>query len=156
MTPQSIVTVLGLVLALTGQAQPPIAPLTPPAKIILDVDLAEDVDDAGALATLHALANLGEAEILGILISFQHYNGLQNREAWDQTAVLCAVRGVSSYWKLSEPGFCLMHARVSHGWNEWIPTPQKEHRYLVESMPPKEVGKVIEGLMLAPPRVGNR
>jgi hypothetical protein len=40
-----------------------------PAKIILDVDLSEDVDDAGALAVLHALANRGEAQILGILVS---------------------------------------------------------------------------------------
>jgi len=40
-----------------------------PVKIILDVDLAEDVDDAGAIATLHALANRGEAEILGVMVS---------------------------------------------------------------------------------------
>ena len=37
-------------------------------KIILDVDLCEDVDDAGAVAVLHRLADLGEAEILGVLI----------------------------------------------------------------------------------------
>ncbi|MGA1238366.1 MAG: nucleoside hydrolase, partial [Limisphaerales bacterium] len=41
----------------------------PSPKIILDVDAAEDVDDIGAIATLHALANQNEAEILGILIS---------------------------------------------------------------------------------------
>ena len=67
---------------------------------------------------------------------YQHYNGLNNREAWDLTAVLYAVRGASNYWTLSEPGFCLMHARVSHGYNEWIPSPQKQHRYLIEAMPP--------------------
>jgi inosine-uridine nucleoside N-ribohydrolase len=81
---------------------------------------------------------------------YQHYNGLQNREAWDQTAVLYAVRGAGHYWTLSEPGLCLMRARVSHGYNEWIPTPQKQHRYLIELMPPAEVGKVIEGLMVEP------
>jgi inosine-uridine nucleoside N-ribohydrolase len=79
---------------------------------------------------------------------YQHYNGLNNREAWDETAVLYAVRGASNYWKLSEPGFCLMHARVSHGYNEWISTPQKQHRYLIELMPPEQVGKVIENLMI--------
>jgi len=84
---------------------------------------------------------------------YQHYNGLNNREAWDQTAVLYAVRGASNYWTLSEPGFCLMHARIIHGYNEWIPTPQKQHRYLVEAMPPEEVGKVIEELMLQSPRI---
>ena len=86
---------------------------------------------------------------------YQHYNGLNNREAWDQTAVLFAVRGASNYWRLSEPGFCLMHARVSHGYNEWIPAPQKQHRFLIEALPPSEVGKVIEDLMLEAPRSGN-
>ena len=87
---------------------------------------------------------------------YQRYNGLNDREAWDQTAVLFAVRGARDYWRLSEPGLCLMHARVSHGYNEWIPSPAGRHRYLVEAMPPAELGKVIEALMLEPPNVpGN-
>lgn len=97
----------------------------------------------------------GTDEANPVRAAYQHYNGLTNREAWDQTAVLYAVRGASNYWKLSEPGLCLMHARVSHGFNEWIPSPQKQHRYLVEDMPPKQVGQVIEDLMIAPPRAGN-
>jgi hypothetical protein len=88
---------------------------------------------------------------------YQHYNGLNNREAWDQTAVLYAVRGASNYWTLSEPGFCLMHARVPNGYNEWIPTPHKQHHYLIEAMAPAEVGEIIEALMLQPPRTrGSR
>lgn len=90
-----------------------------------------------------------------VRMCYQLYNGLKDREAWDLTAVLYAVRGASNYWSLSEPGFCLMHARVAHGHNEWIPTPQKQHRYLVEAMPPAQVGKVIEALILEPPRSGN-
>jgi hypothetical protein len=38
-----------------------------PVKIILDTDIAPDVDDAGAIAVLHALADRGEAEVLGVL-----------------------------------------------------------------------------------------
>lgn len=86
---------------------------------------------------------------------YQLYNGLCNREAWDQTAVLYAVRGASNYWTLSEPGLCLMHARVTHGYNEWVPTPLGQHLYLIESMPPEQVGRVIESLMLDPPHSGN-
>ncbi|NLH72970.1 MAG: family 43 glycosylhydrolase [Verrucomicrobia bacterium] len=86
---------------------------------------------------------------------YQHYNGLKDREAWDLTAVLYAVRGASNYWKLSEPGLCLMHARVTHGYNEWIPTPLKSHRYLIEDMPPEQIAAVLEELMLDPPRSGN-
>jgi inosine-uridine nucleoside N-ribohydrolase len=86
---------------------------------------------------------------------YQHYNGLNDREAWDLTAVLYAVRGTSNYWTLSEPGLCLMHARVSHGYNEWIATPQKNHRYLKPAMAPAELAKVLDELLLDPPRSGN-
>lgn len=37
-----------------------------PVKIILDSDMFTDYDDVGALAMLHAFADAGEAEILGI------------------------------------------------------------------------------------------
>lgn len=82
---------------------------------------------------------------------YRHYNGLADREAWDLTAVLYAVRGARDYWTLSETGLCLMHARVGHGFHEWIPTPMKQQRFLIEAMPPAEVGKVIEELLIAPP-----
>jgi inosine-uridine nucleoside N-ribohydrolase len=38
-------------------------------KVIFDTDMAADVDDVGALAILHAMADLGEAEILAVGIS---------------------------------------------------------------------------------------
>ncbi len=37
--------------------------------LILDTDIAEDCDDVGAMAVLHALANLGEVDILGMMVS---------------------------------------------------------------------------------------
>jgi hypothetical protein len=82
---------------------------------------------------------------------YQHYNGLNDREAWDLTAVLYAVRGARDYWTLSEPGFCLMHNRVSHGYNEWILSPQKQHRYLIEKLPPTGVAKALDELLLQKP-----
>jgi inosine-uridine nucleoside N-ribohydrolase len=39
---------------------------TAPVKIILDTDIGCDCDDAGAMAVLHALSDLGEAEILAV------------------------------------------------------------------------------------------
>ncbi len=90
----------------------------------------------------------GTPEANPVRACYQHYNELKDREAWDQTAVLYAVRGAREYWTLSEPGLCLMHARVSHGYNEWIPSPGRRHRYLIETMPPAEIGKVIEDLMV--------
>ena len=40
-----------------------------PVRIIFDTDMDSDVDDAGALAMLHALMNRGEVEILAVMIS---------------------------------------------------------------------------------------
>ena len=37
--------------------------------VILDTDIAEDCDDVGAVAVLHALANRGEVKILGMMVS---------------------------------------------------------------------------------------
>lgn len=83
---------------------------------------------------------------------YQYYNGLRDRESWDHTAVLFAVRGAQQSWTLSEPGLCLMHARVKFGYNEWVPTPRKQHRYLIEKIPPAELAAVIEELMLQGPQ----
>lgn len=84
--------------------------------------------------------------------AYLHFNGLENRESWDQTAVLYAVRGAAAYWTESDPGLCLMHASLRSSYNEWIPTPRKSHRYLIEKMAASEVARVIEDLMLRPPR----
>lgn len=40
-----------------------------PVKIIYDTDIDLDVDDVGALAVLHALADNGEAELLGVIVN---------------------------------------------------------------------------------------
>ncbi len=37
--------------------------------IIFDTDMGSDVDDAGALALLHRLAELGEVELAGVIFS---------------------------------------------------------------------------------------
>jgi hypothetical protein len=52
----------------------------------------------------------------------------------------------------SEPGLALMHARVRHGYNEWIPSARRQHRYIIQKMAPNVLGKVIEELMLERPR----
>jgi len=40
---------------------------TPPVKLILDIDMSGDCDDAGALALLNALADRGECELLAVV-----------------------------------------------------------------------------------------
>lgn len=66
-----MIAFLLLFLVLSGCAaapsQPPLQPA--PVRIIFDSDMGPDADDAGALALLHALADRGEAEILGTMCS---------------------------------------------------------------------------------------
>ena len=63
--------VLGLMLS--TEIAPAAKPLSPersePAAVIFDTDMGSDCDDAGALATLHALADAGEVRILGVIFS---------------------------------------------------------------------------------------
>jgi inosine-uridine nucleoside N-ribohydrolase len=51
----------------TGAGSLPAA--SEPVRVILDTDFASDVDDVGALAILHALADAGEVEILAVMVS---------------------------------------------------------------------------------------
>lgn len=44
-------------------------PTDSPVQLILDTDIDTDCDDAGALAVLHALANRGEVDLLGVVCS---------------------------------------------------------------------------------------
>ncbi|HXH99908.1 MAG TPA: hypothetical protein VNI52_06545 [Sphingobacteriaceae bacterium] len=58
--------ILAMIL-LSGEAFSQAVPGKKPVKIIYDTDIDLDVDDVGALALLHALADNGEAEILGVI-----------------------------------------------------------------------------------------
>jgi len=46
-----------------------------PKKIIFETDMCLDVDDVGALATLHALANNGEVDLLAVCFNEVHPSG---------------------------------------------------------------------------------
>ena len=61
-------------LALTAACTPAPAPVDgpgvgDPVRIIFDTDMDTDSDDAGAMAMLHAMADEGEVEILGTMVS---------------------------------------------------------------------------------------
>ena len=56
-----------------------------PVSIIYDTDMDTDVDDVGALAVLHALVDLGEAELLAVIHSSPNPDGpvcIQAINAW--------------------------------------------------------------------------
>ncbi len=81
-------------------------------------------------------------------LAYQLYNDFRGRSSWDQTAVLYAVRGCRDYWTLHSEG----HNHVfSDGSNEWRDKPDKDHAYLIEKMPPDELARIIERLMVHEP-----
>ncbi len=61
-----------------------------PKKIIFETDMYFDVDDVGALAVLHTLADSGEAEILAISFNEVHPNGAN------------AIRAINTWYNRGE------------------------------------------------------
>lgn len=82
------------------------------------------------------------------------YNGLGDRNSWDQTAVLYAVRGAGGRWDLSPTGVCHV-PKDSQGCHYWREDPAGKHRYLIEKMPPEDIAAEIEALMTAEPKRGG-
>jgi inosine-uridine nucleoside N-ribohydrolase len=74
-----------------------------PAAIILDTDLSSDVDDAGAVAVLHALADQGEARILAMMIS--------SGDPWSGP---CLAALNTSFGRVDIPIGVIADATVSH------------------------------------------
>ena len=84
--------------------------------------------------------------------AYELFNGLNNRQSWDQTAVLYAVRGLArkldAMWDLSPSGSVTVSA---DGANQWRSL-DRGHCYLIRKMPPADVARAIEALMIQPPR----
>ncbi len=60
---------IALLAASPAAAQEPKPAAAAPVKVIFDTDMDSDCDDVGAIAVLHALADLGEADILATVVS---------------------------------------------------------------------------------------
>jgi inosine-uridine nucleoside N-ribohydrolase len=74
-------------------------------------------------------------------------DSVKNRHSWDETAVLFAVRGPRDYWDVKNGTIVIS----DDGKNRW--TEQAGNRfYLVQKAPVAEMKKVIEDMMVAPPR----
>lgn len=72
---QAFVPVLGLVMVsvamVTGRGSPALADQPPgePVRLIFDTDMGNDVDDAMALAIIHALESRGECKLLAVTVT---------------------------------------------------------------------------------------
>jgi hypothetical protein len=66
---RSVLTALLLALLTSAHAVDESSDMRKPVKLILDTDMSGDADDAGTLALLHALADLGECELLATIVN---------------------------------------------------------------------------------------
>jgi inosine-uridine nucleoside N-ribohydrolase len=70
---------------------------------------------------------------------------VQNRNSWDQTAVLCAVRNPEKYFYLSGTGTFICK---TNGSDVWDPDKDSGHRFLIHKYPYHIIADQIEDLMM--------
>ena len=76
--------------------------------------------------------------------------GMGGRSSWDETAVLAAVRGETSYFNVHRGTFRMVG---TDGTNEWVPDEANgRHLRITEKVDKNEVGKVIDELICCGPK----
>ena len=80
--------------------------------------------------------------------------GMGGRAAWDETAVLIAVRGTEPYFNVDRGTYRMIG---TNGANEWAPDAENgPHLRITEKLPKAEVARIIDDLMLRPPAKGRQ
>jgi len=84
----------------------------------------------------------------------KHCFGMPGRSAWDETAVLAAVRGEDSYFNVHRGTYRMVGEK---GENEWVPDEANgPHVRITERVHKLEVGRVIDELICREPKKGAR
>ena len=79
--------------------------------------------------------------------------GMAGRAAWDQTAVLIAVRGTDGYFNSTRGKYSMSADEPKE--NEWTPDIKGgPHRRITEKIPKERIGRIIDELTLRSPRLG--
>ncbi len=74
--------------------------------------------------------------------------GEANRQSWDQTAVLAAIRNPEDYFDVNGPGTFIVH---EDGSNAWTTEKNSEHYFLVHKYPFQQIADIIEAMMCHQP-----
>ena len=72
-----------------------------------------------------------------------------NRNSWDHTAVLCAVRNPEDYFYVSGNGTFVCN---SDGSNFWNPDLDSGHSFLIHKYPYQKIAEILDDLMLYEPK----
>ncbi|MEM1136612.1 MAG: nucleoside hydrolase [Bacteroidota bacterium] len=75
-------------------------------------------------------------------------NPAKNRQSWDQTAVLCAVRNPEQYFYILGPG--KLNVEES-GYNAWDAETDADHYFLVHKYPYGQIANLLDELMMHTP-----
>ena len=76
--------------------------------------------------------------------------GMGGRSAWDETAVLVAVRGTEPYFNVNRGTYRMVG---TNGEDEWAPDEENgPHLRVTERMPKSEVARIIDELMMRKPK----
>ena len=81
------------------------------------------------------------------------WDQLAGHPSWDQSAVLAAVRGEESYFKTERGHYEILDDKGTCRWRGDASSPNCR---IVEKTPRKEVGEVIDALMLQKRRISTR
>lgn len=73
-----------------------------------------------------------------------------NRNSWDHTAVLCAVRNPEDYFYVIGKGTFVCNP---DGSNSWDPDKNSGHSFLVHKYPYQKIADILDNLMLYEPKV---
>ena len=97
---------------------------------------ARSDDDPVSYAYRYNLATYGDKEA-------------DNRNSWDQTAVLVAILNPKDYFYVNGPGKFIVH---EDGSNSWDPTTDASHYFISHKYPYSRIAGIIEALMLHTPK----
>ncbi|MGV3762857.1 nucleoside hydrolase [Parapedobacter sp.] len=86
----------------------------------------------------------------GYQMNLKTYAGKEvaNRQSWDQTAVLIAVRNPTDYFYVNGPGKFVVDEK---GTDRWDPTIDAGHYFIVHKYPYQHIADAVEALMLHTP-----
>lgn len=111
-------------------------------------EIGDRIMTGGKVSKLGSVAN---PVAWGYAYNLRTYAGKeeQNRQSWDQTAVLCAIRNPDKYFYVNGPGKFELD---KEGNNSWNPDINAKHYFLSHKFPYQKLADLLDELMLIEPK----
>lgn len=120
-----------------------------PTKIILSgFEIGQKIKTGLPLINNDQIQHSPVKDVFRISIPMDKQDSL-GRMSWDETAVLVGIAGVTPYYTLQQGK---MVVSATDGRNTWINDPKGTHYYLVEKIPPAQVEKLLNEMMMHQPQ----